>query len=76
LYVEINEYKKFFVVNDIGKNTVLKLIDNSIYYKKRLWVTLEQQGKSFETFQKEWKRLTKLREKIEKHKFKYEEIKD
>lgn len=69
LFFELNQEKKFFIVNIEGKKSVLKLIDSSIYNLKRRWVTSQQKNESFELHYKEWERQIELRKIIEKHRF-------
>lgn len=69
LFVEVNDFKKYFVVSESGKATVIKLIDNSIFYAKRLWVDAEQRKEAFEKHKAEWERLKQLRSMISLHKF-------
>lgn len=69
LFFELNQEKKFFIINIEGKKSVLKLIDSSIHNLKRRWVTSQQKNEPFEMHYKEWERQVELRKIIEKHRF-------
>ncbi|WCF11525.1 hypothetical protein NDS46_31705 (plasmid) [Paenibacillus thiaminolyticus] len=69
LYLELNQEKKFFIVSKIGKKSVLKLIESSIFNLKRKWVTLEQKKQPFEEYYKEWEDLIKSKKVVEGHRF-------
>lgn len=71
LYVDISNFKKYFIVNKAGRNSVLKLLEGVIHDVKRVWVTNENNRQLYDHYYNEWERLDKLRKMLEKHKFYY-----
>lgn len=64
LYVEVNQDKKYFIVNRNGKATVLRLLDSIIYNNKRALV-----NRFSEEFDLNYRHLNDLRTLIEKTRF-------
>lgn len=69
LFVQVEDDKKYFITSNIGRNVVLKLLENKIYLLKRSINISEQRGYSSENEKAEYDRLNKLFRLISKVKF-------
>ncbi|WIM37748.1 hypothetical protein PO903_13930 [Paenibacillus sp. PK4536] len=71
MYIEVESYKKYFIADYSGRNTVVKLIDRSIDHKKTARIRALENSRLTDhlTFEEEINRLKSLQHLLEQSDF-------